>query len=406
MIIGILTYGRVANFGANLQCTSTYMYIMNHGHTPIYIYYLSDELYEKIEKNRKLNPQIQAHYDYFDSIVENRTELCHTAEDINKEISKNHIDAVIIGADAVLQHHPVLSRLKFKRSIIPLRVNHVTKDRLFPNLFWGYGIDDTVKMSMMSVSSQNSEYKFFTPVTRKRMGKLLKRFDYISARDNWTQKMIKNIAKELNVPITPDPVFAFNYNMTDCIPTKEQTLAKFNLPNNYVSISLFRQSLSKACLDKLKSLFEEKGISCVVLPMPDEGVNFQHSFDYVIPTPLSPIDWYALIKYSQGYIGENMHPIVVCLHNAVPCYSIDNWGSSDMLGRAKNNGSSKVEDILKVFGVANNRSVISRGRCNVSAQTIVESISHYPVMQVKEKSWQYYQKYKKMMEEILLIFKM
>lgn len=50
------------------------------------------------------------------------------------------------------------------------------------------------------------------------------------------------------------------------------------------------------------------------------GIGFKHNFDFSITTPLPPLDWYALIKYAKGYIGENMHPIVVALHNAVPCF--------------------------------------------------------------------------------------
>ena len=68
-------------------------------------------------------------------------------------------------------------------------------------------------------------------------------------------------------------------------------------------------------MDGLKAKAAEAGLTCVALPMPT-GVDFKHTFDYEIPTPLSPLDWYALIKYASAYIGENMHPVVVALHNA------------------------------------------------------------------------------------------
>jgi predicted DNA binding CopG/RHH family protein len=145
----------------------------------------------------------------------------------------------------------------------------------------------------------------------------------------------------------------------------------------------------------------KRGVTCIVLPMPDEGINYQHSFTHIIHTPLSPIDWYSLIKYSRGYIGENMHPIVTCLHNAVPCYSIDNWGTKDFFRRTKNDGSSKVEDIMKIFGVSDYRSAISRNKCEVSAITIVNKILKYPIEQVKKKAEEYYLNYNKMMENII-----
>lgn len=401
MKIGILTYGRVANFGANLQCASTYMYLLKHGHIPIYIYYLSKELYEKIEKNKLHNPQILAHYSFFDSIVKNRTNVCHTADDINKAICNNQIEAVIIGADAVLQHHPLISRLFIRRGILPIRKIPITSDRLFPNLFWGCGIDKHVRMVLMSVSSQNSEYKYFLPSLKVKMQKALERFCYISVRDNWTQKMIASIDSKRIIPITPDPVFAFNYNMAEYIPSKRDVLNRYQIPENYIVLSLFRQSVSKCILDELKIKFQEIKIACVILPMPDEGVNFNHSFDYVISVPFSPLDWYALIKYSQAYIGENMHPIVTCLHNAVPCYSIDNWGRVNFFNKKVHDDSSKVLHIMKSFGVESNHRMIDKGRCNVTAEEIYNGIMTFPKEQVKIKSEQFLKMYKMMMDSIL-----
>ena len=41
MKIGILTFYRVQNFGANLQALSTYFYLKNHGHEPVMLEYVS-----------------------------------------------------------------------------------------------------------------------------------------------------------------------------------------------------------------------------------------------------------------------------------------------------------------------------------------------------------------------------
>ena len=41
MKIGVLTFLHVANYGANLQATSTYYYLKNQGHTPVFIDYSS-----------------------------------------------------------------------------------------------------------------------------------------------------------------------------------------------------------------------------------------------------------------------------------------------------------------------------------------------------------------------------
>lgn len=405
MRIGILTYGRVANFGANLQSASTYKYLEKQGHTPIYIYYLPKDFYDRIEENRKKNPQIQAHYDFFDSVVRNQTLLCHTTDDINKEIRRNEIEAIIIGSDAVLQHHPLISRIALRKNIFPFRIVPVTSDRLFPNVFWGYGISGNIKKALMSVSCQNSEYKYFSYSTKTKMNEAISHFDYISVRDSWTQKMLYHINSKIKVPITPDPVFAFNYNMEEFIPAKKDILSRYGLPKKYVLISMFGQTVSPLALNSIKNLFAERGISCVALPMPDEGVSFVHDFDFVIPSPLSPIDWYALIKYSCGYIGENMHPIVCCLHNAVPCYSIDNWGATNFWGKPKQNGSSKVEDIMRIFKVEKFRSTSIKGYSDVTPSQIVDAIIKFPTTEVSLMSKKYFQLYLDMMISIFDTFK-
>jgi hypothetical protein len=63
--------------------------------------------------------------------------------------------------------------------------------------------------------------------------------------------MINCIDNTIAIPITPDPVLAFNYNMKELLPTKDEILNKFALPKDYVAISMFRQSLSQETLDHL-----------------------------------------------------------------------------------------------------------------------------------------------------------
>lgn len=64
---------------------------------------------------------------------------------------------------------------------------------------------------------------------------------------------------------------------------------------------------------------------CIAFPMP-VGIRFKHPFAYEIGIPLPVLNWYGLIKYASAYVGSNMHPIIVSLHNGTPCYSIDYWG--------------------------------------------------------------------------------
>ena len=69
--------------------------------------------------------------------------------------------------------------------------------------------------------------------------------------------------------------------------------------------------------------------------------------------PISPIDWYYIIKYSQGYVGVLMHPIIVAIHNNIPFFSFDHYGVSKFLFFA-NKATSKIYHILSQAGMLSN----------------------------------------------------
>jgi hypothetical protein len=85
-----------------------------------------------------------------------------------------------------------------------------------------------------------------------------------------------------------------------------------------------------------------------------EGIKFAHNLRFKIDIPIDPIDWYALIKYSSAYVGEKMHPIIVSLHNSVPCFSFDHYGILRFFFHL-NKKSSKIFDILSNAGLKENR---------------------------------------------------
>lgn len=401
MRIGVLTFYREVNFGANLQALSTFCYLKNKGHEPIFVLYQTDEsLYLTDKRNRNNILQMREHYKFVDKVIETQTEVCKNSDDINNAINKYGLQAIIVGSDAVLQHHPLITRIK-NGSRKPITILKVVPERLFPNPFWGIGIKSNIPMGLFSVSSQDSDFSHFGNKTKRLMSDALKRMKYISVRDTWTKKMIEYISSDfVDICITPDPVFAFNQNVSDLIPSKDVILKKYNLPIKYALISLHNQSLSENQLDELKSKFTSQEIECVAFPMPS-GIKFKHHFDKEILLPLSPIDWYALIKYSFAYIGSNMHPIVVSLHNAVPCYSIDHWGKTDFWRRPIHDGSSKVYDILRTFGVTNCYSQLSRDHTDVSSSIIFDSIMDFPKKNVEQKAKTFLELYNASMDKLL-----
>lgn len=399
MNIGILTFYKVANFGANIQGVSTYYYLKKIGYNPIFLNYVSVKTENSLEESYKKSVQTKAHIDFVNSYIENQTENLYNSEDVVAAIDKYHIDAIIIGSDAVVQHHPLLSRIHRGRRK-PFYISHPAPERMFPNPFWGCGFDDKIPTVMMSVSSQNSKYSQFSKSLKSRMSKTLNNMKYISVRDTWTLNMMKAIGVNHDVKVTPDPVFAFNYNAGHLVPSEDDIRKRFSLPKDYVLVSLHSQSLTLKTLDELNSMFKAVGKTCVAFPMPG-GVRYQHHFDYEIKVPLSSIDWYALIKYASGYVGSNMHPIIVSLHNAVPCFSIDHWGTKDFFNRTVRDGSSKVEHIMGVFGLKNYVKPIDNDICNVEASVIVDAIQKFPCEHVRKVALDKYDEYLKMMCEIM-----
>ena len=109
MKIGILTYHRAINFGANLQLYSTYNYLENQGYVPIIINYLPQDLealYSSFPQS-----QITEHIKFIKLLF--KTEECRNAKEVAEQIDNYDINNIIIGSDAVAQHHPLFSRISF-----------------------------------------------------------------------------------------------------------------------------------------------------------------------------------------------------------------------------------------------------------------------------------------------------
>lgn len=402
MKIGIITFADVPNFGANLQALSTVCYLRNHGHNPVLIRWEPIDFEERFTKIRT-DKQPKAHFDFCAKYLP-WTDVCRNDDEIVAVIEKNNIEAIIIGSDAVLQHHSLLSRIQFPTKTV-VRITEMTSERVFPNAFWGtfyLKLRHKVPMAIMSASSQNSQYRYLLSSTTKSMTECLQRFKYVSVRDTWTRDMIEFISHGKICPqITPDPVFAFNENCENLIPPREAILKKFSLPEQYVLVSMKCRLLHNVeWMDGLKKCFADKGLHCVALPMPT-GIDFEHNFDYAIDSALSPLDWYALIKYANGYVGENMHPIVVCLHNATPCFCFDTYGVLKYARMYCDEPSSKIYDIMSNFSLLQNRcNAYSRFWKCPTPREVVDKILSFDVQKCLDNSQRKLKEYKQMMNDI------
>ena len=398
MKVGILTFHKAINFGANLQACSTYFYLKNKGYEPVFINYTPDDA--KDEPKLFPTEQVALQRDFQGQFC--TTELCRTSKEVAEVLGRNNIKNVIIGSDAVAQHHPLLSRIVFPSKRF-LTISHPASDKMFPNPFWGEFLDyiDTpLSVSFMSVSNQQSSYHYFSSKEKEQMMNYLSRLSYISVRDDWTQNMYRNISKGKLVPeITPDPVFAFNENVPG-LPTQDETKRKFNLPDKYILLAIRKgRSVTIEWVKSFERQCEHHGYRCIGLPFP-YGYSPLNVVTDKIPMPLSPIDWYSIIKYSDGYVGHNMHSIVSALHNAVPCYSFDQYGIRHF-SQFVNKKSSKIYHILNTAGFPEYRNASCRiVEMTPSAAVIFNKLMVFDREHCREFAQGYYQKYLTMMETI------
>ena len=404
MKIGILTYHAACNFGANLQALSTFNYLQNLGHTPVFIDWMPKELSTHYLRS---TPQAQylAHKQFRDEKLI-LTKPCISDIDIIKIIEEEKIEAIIVGSDAVMQHHPLISRIIFPSRRF-ITISKMGEDRMCPNPFWGSFmplLPSKIPIAYMSASSQNSAFRSMTPNERRTAAKLLTQYNYISTRDDWTSTMVNWITKGKIIPeVTPDPVFAFNNNVRNQF-TEVEIRRKFGIDGKYYLLSFHNSStVSRAWLESFKNKAEAQGIKCIAMAFPN-GINFEHPFTKIIDVPISPLEWYGLIKYSNGYIGHNMHPIVVSLHNSVPCFSFDNYGV-ERFKLLVNDESSKIFHIMKKFGVLENR-ISCKGKFYKapSPDYVIDKLNSFNKERVSEIANQYLSLYKKMMNDILNSF--
>lgn len=396
MKIGILTYANTANFGANLQALSTASYLQDHGHEPYVIDWSPKDMVEKFQSSKTL--QAQEHYRFFRESIPHTRKVTNDQE-IAALLDKENFDAVIVGSDAVLQHFPFLSRFWFPTSTV-FRIDHTTSERHFPNAFWGSFypmLKHKIPMAIMSASSQGTRYYNILLRDRFNMTRLLKRFTFISVRDTWTQKMIQSVTfGKIKPAITPDPVFAFNQNVPQVVK-RTDLVSKYHLPEKYVLFSFKGENhIPVDWLNQIQQLFKTVGYECVAFPMP-EGIMFSHPFRYKIEPPLPPLDWYNLIRFSNGYIGENMHPIVVSLHNANPFFSFDPYDIK-FLRVVPLKNASKTKDILQAFNLENNWTSLKK---YVEPEYVFNRIIHFDKQQCQKKAEEKLNSYNQMMEKII-----
>ena len=343
--VAILTHSVANNYGANLQALSTAWYLKNHGYEPIFLHwgsYLS---------NNTTSAQVKIHQNFLKNNGFSMSEPLKTDKEFANYINTEKIERIIVGSDCVLTYEKRRFPFRLTRKGF-VRIKQ-SDDYMFPNPFWLSFLKDVpnIKRCLMSAScGGSSNLNINENDVRHSMKELLGKFDYISVRDTFTAKFVRRLLhNQREIKITPDPVFGFNTNI-NAIPTEEETRGKYGLTGKYYVISFYNSFWpNQKWADSLMDEAHKKGFKCVSILMPQGGRN--SNFDIDVELPLDPMDWYALIKYSNGYIGNNMHPIIVAIHNKVPFFSFNIHGRSYLHGRVQLIKTSKEYDLLRRFSL-------------------------------------------------------
>ena len=353
MKIGILTHCLATNYGANLQALSTAYYLRNHGYEP---FFFNWNVYLDEVNSKMIHEQVSMHTSILQRHSFEVSEPCISSNDFRKVILEKEIRNIIVGSDAVLTVKPFLDSISISRKGIKWGP---PADYTFPNPFWAVfldGFEYDVKTFLMSPSCQSSNYKMLSRWIKRKMSYQLNNFSFLSARDTYTQQMICDIAhiNPLSVPITPDPVWNFNENVGMLIPTKNELLAKYGVEtDNYILVSFYPERIKKTnILKELEMEASKRGYYLYFIPMPQDNTEKDIR---MISLPIDSLDYYALIKYSKGYIGNNMHPVICAIHNQVPFVSIDQHGKWYLHGIFQDASSSKVYDLLSRFDLNDHR---------------------------------------------------
>lgn len=339
MKIGILTYHSVDNFGANLQALSTVSYFKNRGDEVLIIDWFPQEL-DAYYARSVCKAQREVHKQFVNEYLP-LTRHCETSNDVKEVIDEEKFDMIVIGSDAVFSYIPFLKRIHPSRKTL-VGITKVSPDHKLPNPFWADFVtpDSKYKVVTVSASAQYLDIDKCLPWNKNQLKKLLKNFDIINVRDRWTKRVLSYFTDK-EITITPDPVFGFNINVKEQI-SKEEISKKYNLNKNYVLLSFCKKLFPDEWYDQLYHQLKGKGFEVINFAMPEGCIDIP--CDRKIDVSLSPMEWYAIIKNAQGYIGQRMHPMIVAFNNIVPFFVFDHYAykkGKDQLD------SSKIYDLLE-----------------------------------------------------------
>lgn len=338
MKIGILTFHRPANFGANLQAYTSYRYFTSVGHDVKVINYLRDV--DLNYKNRVSQTQIDAHINFVQRKLPITKEV-YTAKELQALVKEEEFDLIAIGADAVWRS-PEDDCIFFAK--------------------WLFECPEISDVPVISMSAAHMGNGFMNISEDKRhvIKDCLDKFAFISTRDTWTRDMINRDiydgTKKVQT-INPDPVFMLDNLNNEIWDSQGLECKKYyvmSLSANWCKGKMGKKRLE--WFNEFKAIVNRNGYKLVELPIPEGSSGMP--FDHTVQFPIDPLQWYLWIKNAKAYCGLRFHAIVSSISAGTPFFSIDSYGTCtrytyllQKLGlyklAAKGDENSKIRNILK-----------------------------------------------------------
>lgn len=339
MKLGILTYHRPCNFGANLQAFATVRFFQSLGYEAKVIDYV-----RKADRNYQfvvVSEQLEAHV----AFIERRLPLTIQVSDeegLCSVVRQEIFDAILIGSDAVWRK-PKDNNIYFSQWLF--------EDPLISN----------IPVAAISPSHMGNGFQTCTKAQTDSIRKCLEQFKYVAVRDSWTRYVINRDifgGDSFIQNITPDPVF-----MLPKLLINEAWDKQGHSSHKYIlatfdkdwSKSPKRGWLRRLWFNSFKKAVNKAGYELLELPIPEgkSGLSFDDCIDY----PIDPIQWFLWIQNARGFIGIRFHSIVSCIACGTPFYSIDSYCDNSfknslltMFGFRKiaraNDQRSKIKNLL------------------------------------------------------------
>ncbi len=309
MKIGILTFHRPCNFGANLQAFASCSYFRSLGHEAKVIDYVRKK---DVEYN-SIVPDIQfkAHQDFAERCL-HLTEQIYDREQLKLLVHKEKFDVIIIGADAVWRS-PQDECVFFAKW-----------------LFDDQELASRVRVASMSVAHMGDGFAHLPEEKRRIIADCISHFAYVSVRDPWTKYVVNRDlfnGNEVVRCINPDPVFMLS-TLIDGVQWKSGGLQSkqyilMTLPKDWGRGGRLQKGID-SWFAQFKRLVNTAGYQLVELTLPDGPSGLP--FDVTMKHPIDPLQWFLTIRNAKAYCGLRFHAIVSCLANDVNFYSMDTYG--------------------------------------------------------------------------------